>query len=237
MQSLVKKVSSFIAFDLPLEKAYISAQFADAHQKYQVHTPQWSTVSTRRKLVVRYWDTYVRKHLTMTFVVPTLVILLFSTNFAQLPQALVGVFLSGLICFVTLFCVYLYFFAAFFLPHLETVKEEYERKFIKHQEKCRQAQLSNFALTLIYYVYDRTSGINMLQCNDKFAALQMKLFGVDQGSLKKNLKLILGKKKELDPRKKTEILNRFAEAISYFEEMEFPKGVQILYELREKFPK
>jgi hypothetical protein len=98
-----------------------------------------------------------------------------------------------------------------------------------------QAQLSNLALTLIYYVYDKTSGINMLQCNDKFATLQMKLYGVDQGSLKKNLELILGKKKALLPRKKTEVLNRFDEAISYFEEMEFPRGVQVLLELRTKF--
>jgi hypothetical protein len=118
---------------------------------------------------------------------------------------------------------------------VETVKEEYERKVVEQLEKCRQAQLSNFAFSLVFYVFDKTSGINALQCNDHFARVQMKLFGVDQGSLKKNLELILGKKKGMTERKQTEIRHRFEEAYAFFEELQFPQGVLILRELESKF--
>lgn len=117
---------------------------------------------------------------------------------------------------------------------METVKETYERKQIEQLEKCRQAQLSNFALVLIFYVFEKTSSINTLRCDDQSAGLLTKLFGVDQGSLKKNLEFVLGKKKKIPPRKRTEILNRFDEATDFFEEMVFPKGITILSELQKK---
>jgi hypothetical protein len=83
-----------------------------------------------------------------------------------------------------------------FLPKLETIKETYERKQLEQLEKCKRVQPSNPALVLIYYVFDKVSGVNSLQCNDHYAALLMKLYGVDQGSLKKNLELIFGSKKK-----------------------------------------
>ncbi|HMC84481.1 MAG TPA: hypothetical protein VKI61_03110, partial [Chitinophagaceae bacterium] len=89
--------------------------------------------------------------------------------------------------------------------------------------KCRQAQTSNFALSLIFYVFDKTSGMNTLQCNDRWSESLMKLYGVDKGSLKKSLELILGKKRILSPRKYTEILNRFGKAYSFLEELNFTK--------------
>lgn len=236
MQSLVKKVNSFITFDLPLEKAHITARFSKIHQKCQDDDPGWSTKATRQKLVAEYWYTHVVSHFAVLFALPALIIILLSGSFIPLTQYLSIVFLVGVVCFSILHVlVYRQYFTSFFLPQLETVKEAYENKMDEHLEKCRQAQLSNLALTLIFYVYDKTSSINSLQCNDKFAKLQMKLFGVDQGSLKKNLELILGKKESLRQRQQTEINNRFDEAISYFEEMEFEPGVQILKKLQEKF--
>lgn len=77
--------------------------------------------------------------------------------------------------------------------------------------------------------------MNTLLCNDQSANLLMKLYGVDPGSLKKNLELIYGKKKYLLPRKQTEISNRFDEAIVFLEEIGFPKGGSILSELKKKF--
>jgi hypothetical protein len=120
------------------------------------------------------------------------------------------------------------------LPRLETVKEAYERKQIEHLEKCRQAQLSNFALALVFYVFDKTCGINTLQCNDQSARLLMKLYGVDAGSLKKNLELIIGKRKKLSGRKITEVQNRFNEAYKFFEKLKFVDGVRLLEELETK---
>ncbi len=63
----------------------------------------------------------------------------------------------------------------------------------------------------------------------------MKLYGVDQGSLKKNLELIFTRKKNLTERKITEIQNRFQEAYNFFEEIQFKEGMRILDELEQKF--
>jgi len=62
----------------------------------------------------------------------------------------------------------------------------------------------------------------------------MKLFGVDHGSLKKNLELILGKKRGLKDRKQTEIRHRFEEAYAFFQDLQFSQGVLILKELEAK---
>jgi len=236
MKSLVKKANSFISFDLPLEKAHITTQFANIHQRLQVQSPEWSTTATRQKLISEYWYTYVIGHFGSVFALPALLIIIISGGFTHLPRYLAGFMVAGLISFLVLYlAVYRHYFTAFYLPQLETIKEEYERKVIEQVEKCRQAQLSNFALTLVFYVYDKVSGGNMLQCNDHYAGLLTQLFGVDQGSLKKNLELILGKRKELSARKQTEIRNRFEEAYAFFESLQFPQGVLILKELASKF--
>jgi hypothetical protein len=159
-----------------------------------------------------------------------------SGGFTHIPQYLASFFLAGVVCFLVLYVtLYRHYFTSFYLPEVETVKEEYERKTVEQLEKCRQAQLSNFALTLVFYAYDKASGENSLQCNDHYAGLLTQLFGVDQGSLKKNLELILGKRRELSVRKQTEIENRFKEAYGLLEKLQFSKGVLILKELEAKF--
>ncbi|WP_155966898.1 hypothetical protein [Niastella koreensis] len=52
----------------------------------------------------------------------------------------------------------------------------------------------------------------------------MKLLGKDQGGIKDNLQLILGKKQDLSPRNRTEIQNRFNDVYAFFEELEFTAG-------------
>lgn len=236
MKSIVKKANSFITFDLPLEKAHIASQFASFHRKSQLHSPEWSTIATRQKLIAEYWYTYVIGHFAMLVALPALVLIVVSGGFTQLPQYLAIFFIVGLISFLVLYvAIYRHYFTSFYLPQVETVKEEYESKVVEQLEKCRQAQLSNFALSLVFYVFDKASGINGLQCNDHYAGLLTQLFGVDQGSLKKNLELILGKRKELSARKQTEIRNRFEEVYAFFEQLQFSQGVLILKELEAKF--
>lgn len=236
MKSIVKKANSFISFDLPLEKAHISTQFASFHQKSQAHSPAWSTTATRQKLIAEYWYTYVIGHFAVLFALPALVITVIAGGLTQLPQYLASFIIAGLVSFLVLYvAIYRHYFTAFYLPLVETVKEEYECKTLEQLEKCRQAQLSNFALTLVFYAYDKASGANSLQCNDHYAGLLTQLFGVDPGSLKKNLELILGKRKELKVRKQTEIENRFKEAYALLEKLQFSKGVLILRELEAKF--
>lgn len=124
------------------------------------------------------------------------------------------VFVVGLICFpVLLLFTYLPTFYYQFLPHLETIKENFERKQFEQVEKCRQAQLSNFSLSLFYYALAKTNNLGAMQADDKTANLLMRLYGVDAGSLKKNMELILMpiKRKNITERKITELKNRFRE--------------------------
>jgi hypothetical protein len=104
-------------------------------------------------------------------------------------------------------------------------------------KKCRQAQLSNFALTLVFYVWTRSTGINGISPNDQYAQLLQQLYGVDRGSLRNNLELISGtsaKRKNLGERKLTEMRNRFDEAATFFRQLNYPQGVSLLKELEDK---
>ena len=103
-------------------------------------------------------------------------------------------------------------------------------------KKCRQAQLSNFALTLVYFAWVKGLGI-WVDGSDHTAQLLQKLYGVDRGSLRNNLDLIAGsssKRKNLGERKLTEMRIRFDEATIFFKEMGYTKGITILKELEIK---
>lgn len=232
----MQKVKSFVTFDFPLQASYINAKFAKTHQKLQLEAPEWSTAATRQKLISNYWFTYVSGHFSLLFGLPALVSFFVSGGFQDINGYLGSTLMVGLLSYFVLYLFhYSPTFCATFLPKLETAKDAYDRKQYDQFEKCRQAQLSNFALTLVFYAFEKTSGMNTLLCNDHYANLLMKLYGVDPGSLKKNLELIYGKKKCILPRKQTEILNRFDEAIIFLKEIGFLKGVNILNELKNKF--
>jgi len=236
MKDLMQKVKSFMTFDFPLQSTYIETKFTETHQKLRLEVPEWSTAATRQQLIANYWFTYVAGHFSLLLGVPALALFFVSDGFHNINGFLVGILIAGIISYLALY-LFLYrpAYCATFLPRLETTKEAYDRKQYDLFEKCRQAQLSNFALTLVFYAFEKSCGMNMLLCNDQSANILMKLYGVDPGSLKKNLGLIYGKKKCLLPRKQTEISKRFEEAISFFEETGFQKGINILSELRQKF--
>jgi hypothetical protein len=236
MKETMKRWCSFMTFDLPLETEHISAEFAAKHSYQQKEIPQWSTAATRQKMISEYWYSDVLRHFLLLSVVPILLVFLMYRNLS--PAFLIAIAAAILISFsVLLMFNYWPNFSGWFLPKLETVKEVYERKQLEQLEKCRQLQLSNFALTLIFYVFDKTSGINSLQSSDHYAGLLMKLYGVDRGSLKANLELILGnfsQKKHWTERKQTEMENRFNEAYQFFADLNFPAGTKLLKELEAK---
>lgn len=237
MKDVVKKFESFITFDLPLETENITAHFTDTQMKLESETPGWSTKATRQKLISSYWFSNVIGHFSLILVFPAAVIFLSTAGFEQ--RYLLSIFVAGLLSFTVMyFFIYRPYFGSVYLPRLETVKETYERKEFENLEKCRRAQLSNQALCLIFYVLDQTSGMKSSQPNDKCAGILAKLYGVDRGSLKTNLELILGssgKRTNLTDRKRTEVRNRFAEAHSFFEELNFCKGLDLLEKLESKF--
>lgn len=235
MKDLMQKVKSFMTFDFPLQSTYIDKKFTETHQKLRFEVPEWSTAATRQQLISKYWFTYVVGHFSLLFGIPALVLFFVSGGFHDIKGYLGSTLLAGLISYAVLYLFhYRPAFSATFLPKLETAKDIYDRKQYDHLEKCRQAQLSNLGLTLVFYVFEKSCGLNTLLCNDQSANLLMKLYGVDSGSLKNNLELIYGKKKHLLPRKQTEILNRFDEAAVFLEEIGFLKGGNILNELRKK---
>jgi hypothetical protein len=86
MKSIVKKATSLITFDLPLEKAYIASQFASIHQKYQAHNPTWSTTATRQKLVAQYWYTHVIRNFALMYGLPVALTLIISGGYTQFPS-------------------------------------------------------------------------------------------------------------------------------------------------------
>jgi hypothetical protein len=117
----------------------------------------------------------------------------------------------------------------------ELAKQKERLEFLQKEiVKCRKAQLHTLSLALIFYVFDKTSGLNSLQCNDQYASLLTRLLGKDQGGIKDSLQLITYKKQELTPRLRTEIQNRFAEAYSFFEELGFEEGIRLLKKMEQK---
>lgn len=235
MKEILSSVKSFITFDFPLQADFIKAEFNTIHCKHLVDLPEWSTTATRQKLISNYWFIYVAGHFFVILGLSVLLCLLINRGFTQFNLYPAGLLTCALISY-PIFYLFHYrpYYDSIFLPRLEVFKEVCERKQVEQLEKCKQAQLSNLGLTLIFYVFDKTSGIKTLKSTDTYSELLMKLYGVDKGSLRKNLELILGKKQKLQPRKYTEIQNRFNEAYSFFEKLDFPKGIQLLKELETK---
>ncbi len=236
MKDLMSKVEPFITFDLPVNAEFIRAKFTSTHSNNQKDIVDWSTNATKQKVIAAYWTKDVLAHFAVLFGLPALLIFLIPAyfNFAFLP----AVFVAALVTFpVMLLFHYLPGFHNRFLPHLETIKETFEKSQFEQVEKCRQAQLSNFSLALFFYVVSKLNSLKPLQCNDQSSELLKKLYGVDAGSLKKNLEMILipVKRKNLTERKITELRNRFDETFKFMEEMEFAAGIEVLKKLEQQF--
>jgi hypothetical protein len=236
MKDLMRRVESFITFDFTLNANYISAQFATTHNYYKKEIANWSTNATKQKVIASYWTKDVLSHFAVLFGLPALLMFLKPAyfNFEFLP----AIFVAALITFpVMLLFHYWPGFHNRFLPYLETVKETFENSQREQVEKCRQAQLANFSLALFFYVVSKINSLKLVQCNDQSSALLMKLYGVDPGSLKKNLELILipMKRKSLTERRITELRNRFEETFRFMEELQFAAGIEELKKVEQQF--
>src|ERR1044071_2357774 len=179
MKNWMRKMISFITFELPFDADYISKQFEDTHHFFKKEFPQWSTNATRRKVIGTYWYVHVFSHFAL-LVGSTSLMALPTFPYFDIDTYLVFIFIVGIIAFVPLMPFqYLSGFYNNFLPKLDTIKETFERKQLEQQEKCRQAQLSNFSLALFFYVLSRINNIGTIQCDELSANLMTKLYGVD----------------------------------------------------------
>ena len=237
MKDFMSRAIAFLTFDTHLQAQQISLQFSQIHHKRLAEIDNWSTNATRQQLISNYWYTYVLGHFTILFSLSVGIILILGEN-KQHDVFIASLFFACPLAYLVLYLFqYRPKFNSTYLPLLETVKEAYEKKQLEQVEKCRQTQLSNFSLALFFYVLTKTNNLNQISCDDYSANLLRKLYGVDSGSLKKNLELILGtaKRKNMSERKITEIRNRFAETYEYLEALEFNAGIEKLKELEASF--
>ncbi len=173
MKDLIQKVTSFIIFDLPVQNEFISSRFLCIHNNFQKQFPHWSLAATRRKVIADFWFSHVLLHFAAIISCGVLSVLLFGNNPPIAIKPLVAaVFLGGCISFVIIVAFsYWPVYYSDFLPKLDTIVAQYEKeiKVAAEIKKCKKAQLSNPALVLIYYVFDKVTGMNSLQCNDHYA--------------------------------------------------------------------
>lgn len=237
MKAIVKFTSTFLIFDTPLRISNIKLQFLTIRRRFQDEFPGWSTLATQQKMVYQFWYKYVTIHFSLLSILSCSLILIFQNGSDLTHSFLPSILIYGLISFAILYIFnYRPIFISDYLPKLQTIKEIIEQKQFEQLEKCRRDQLSNLALILIFHAFDKANDINSLQCNDQSAELLKKLFGIDGGSIKKNLLIIYGRTKtRFFPRKQTEIYNSFEEAFSFLETIQFQPGIRILKNLWLKF--
>lgn len=238
MKEIMRRVVPLFTFDLPLQYEQIEQLFADVQQSEQQRYSGWSAQATLKKVASLYWYRYVLIHFFLLFGLASLVIMSLTVlkGDALLPSAtLIMLPICGLITFLILLLMhYKPFYNGDFLPRLESVASAYESRQLAQLEKCKQAQYSNLALVLIFHVWDKTGNLNSILTIDQLSRLLTKAYGVDNGSIKKNLELLFHKSASLSPRKRKEIEKGFEEAYSFFEGLHFEKGTSLLKNLEMK---
>jgi hypothetical protein len=236
MKELMQRFNSFISFSSPVDADYISTKFDSIHRQNQIEAPHWSTKATRQQLIATYWFGNVLGHFVLILSLSILMTDLIQRNFVFVKPGVI--LLVGMLTFpILLISHYWPNYHYTFLPRLETAIESYEYGWQKHMDDCKKAQWQNLTLILIAYALAGTSGINSLQPTDRYAGLLAKLFGVDPGSLKNHLELLMGPssaRKDLIKRKRTEVSNRFSEAYQFLEDLQLPAGIQVLKDLEGK---
>lgn len=237
MKDIVTKIQFVLTFERPMQLDFIRERFTFLQQQHENESPGWSTGATRITLISQYWLNYAMYHCIMVLLIAFSVCLIIKGGFQS--AYLIGMLIAGFLSFFIL-CIFFYLpgFITTFLPRLETAKAVYEQGQVELIQKCRKEQYSNLALCLIFYVFDQTNRLNSLQPNDQSAKRLTKLFGIDHGSIKSNLELLLRgahSRKNLTDRKRTEIQNRFAEAADFFTALNFSEGLKTLEEMEASF--
>ena len=230
-----RKLKSFILFEQPFNHKYLAIHFRLSHEKHQTYFKSWPVAATRRKLINDFWFWALCHYAALVSICGIVFLaVLVSFNLSYLLTVLV----VGILLYLPLYVLlYRPAFSSDFLPILETVIAEFEGDQRIWAEKCKQEQLSTRGLVLLYYVLDVCAEINYLTPSDKSASLLLKIFGVSQKGLKNELDLLFKKEKraKIEQRKQTEITKSFEEVYAILEEMQFPRGVQMLKEIEIRF--
>lgn len=236
MRKRLRGLVPFITFDLPLQYENIEQLFVKVQHREQQRYSDWSAAATLKKVAYHYWYQYVLIHFSSLFGLACLInlpVTALRTNTILLSPIVYTA--CGVILFaILLFTHYTPFYYSDFLPKLQTIAATYEGRQLAQLEKCKQAQYSNLALVLIFYVWDKTDNLNAGLSIDQLSKILMKLYGVDGGSIRKNIELIFNKRSQLSPRKQKEVEKGFEEAYSFFDEVGHKKGTSLLKDLEMK---
>lgn len=223
MKEMMKRAIAFITFEQPISKNDIEMRY----QHYCIVNPQSNNAvqltDARHEIIYEYWYNHVI-HFFFLLVVASI-----TTNLAISKISLPSIALAGLLSYVImyLFC-YRVIFNFILLRNVEIIGQEHKYKFDEEIRKCKKIQYSNLALVIIHNANTQLSGMDPLTCNNESSLMLTELYGVDTGSMKKNLELLFmkNKRKHFSERNKTEYKNCFEEAYSYFEKCNCLKGVE-----------
>lgn len=235
MSDLLKRLKSIFILELPANYQYLSASFRQAHQLQCNFYPNWPIEATSRQLISDYWTNILRHYLLMLGI-GMLITLLFLDQQSIFNGMLFSVLaLTGFLVYLPLyFIVYRPIFFQEFLPRLAAARAEFEGKERLHAEKCKQAQMSNTALAIIFYVFTKTSEIPLNKVDMQLGNQLMTLFGSNPDSLQKALKLITCKGPAIGPHKQTELEKSFEEARCFFGKLKFSRGLEIVDHLERR---
>lgn len=231
---ILKKVQSFLTFDHS-RIDLVQRRFQQIHDKRRATIPNWPHIATRHKIVSDFW---FRSIIHYASIAATVILILLIIDLFSTITLLYFFPLCAFIIYIPLYLlVYRPIYFIEFLPRLEIVIKEQEDAEKSWAAKCKQEQLSIRGLVLFYYIFDKCAEVNYLTPSDKSASLLLKIFGVSQKGLKNELDLLYKKEKraKIEQRKQTEIAKSFEEVYAIFEEMQFPKGIQMLKELEIRF--
>ncbi len=229
-------LKSFIFFESPLQTALISRFFSETHDRFQREYPHWSFEATRKKVIYRFWSGQVVQHFLAIFILAALLTtpFIYSRHLLLLSLS-IGGFLSFM---VILSRIYWPVYFSDFLPILDTIiaeKQEIQDAELE-LKKCKRSQFSIPTLTIIYYVFSKTSGVPLLPANDQSAVLVNQLFGADRDKLKQNLSRLYQISK-LSPKERAEMEKGIEKAREFFDALISPHASEILNQLELKLQK
>lgn len=233
MRDLLTRLKSFAIFDLPVNYNYLNLRFRQIHSKQGILFPSWPTKATTQSLISDYWKNALKHYVFLLTLGMIGVLALVSFSQSSLSLAVLGL-ISFLIYLPMYFMVYRPILKSEVMPKLATIAADFEGKERLRAEKCKQAQMSNAALAIIFYVFTKTSGIPLNKVDMQLGNQLMTLFGSSPDSLQKALKLITCKSPAIGPHKQTELEKSFEEARSFFMKLGFSRGLEIVDHLERK---
>jgi len=235
-KDFVSRIQSLVTFDFPQRTNYIRESFLAIHAEQQQQLPHWPLASTRKKLIAQFWFREVALHFACIMVLASLVVFPFS---GQWKFALPAIFISGMASLVLLILFnYTPSFCNRFLPVLDAIVAEQEQIIIARIEtkKCKRTQFSIPTLTIIFYVFAKTSKLPLPASNDRSAELLNNLYGADKDKLKQNLSRLY-KISVLSAKEKAEMLKGVETSRTFFEGLDFQSAKNILDNLELKLQK